>query len=258
MERDDVASHLPRLLRFARSLTRSQQEGEALVEATLNALLTGEVTLDRSKPLRDALLEQVHGSWIPLDRDRPNPTSSDDSLFAALSRVSPDDRGALLLVRFEGLTEAEASGVLRTSEADVVRRLTRAERRLLRLAPPRVLVVDNGDVGGEVGTVDWDAMVVETGCEVVGPVGYGDAAAMMGSERPDLVVASLLGEHTEGTLATAEAIFSGRGIPLIVLSSAPEQMPSRPWIDRDLIAATPVQALSLAALIRRALGSGRA
>src|SRR3546814_1667080 len=67
MGTEDLNSHLPAALRFARGLTRSRREGEALVETTLRALLEGSARLDRDLTLPAAVFECLYRSWIPVD-----------------------------------------------------------------------------------------------------------------------------------------------------------------------------------------------
>src|SRR3546814_8126807 len=67
MGTEDLNSHLPADLRFARGLTRSRREGEALVETTLRALLEGSARLDRDLTLPSAGFECLYRSWLPVD-----------------------------------------------------------------------------------------------------------------------------------------------------------------------------------------------
>src|SRR3546814_1435002 len=128
---EDLNAYLPAALRFARGLTRSRREGEALVETTLRALLEGSARLDRDLTLPAAVFECLYRSWIPVDapHGRHEAAAGDDGIYRALSRVAPRDRAPLLLVRFEGLSAGEAAQVLHVTEAEIQRRLTRAERR---------------------------------------------------------------------------------------------------------------------------------
>src|SRR3546814_12708836 len=67
MGTEDLNSHLPAALRFARGLTRSRREGEALVETTLRELLEGSARLDRDLTLPAAVFECLYRSWFPVD-----------------------------------------------------------------------------------------------------------------------------------------------------------------------------------------------
>src|SRR3546814_12970099 len=119
MGTEDLNSHLPAALRFARGLTRSRREGEALVETTLRAPLEGSARLDRDLTLPAAVFECLYRSWIPVDapHGRHEAAAGDDGIYRALSRVAPRDRAPLLLVRFDGLSAGEAAQVLHVPAA---------------------------------------------------------------------------------------------------------------------------------------------
>lgn len=253
MDRDQIVSHLPALLRYARSLTRSRQEGEFLVETALELLANGDTRLDASMSLRSALLERVHETWIPLDGTLSAGDDKDDGLFATLSRVPPRDRAALLLVRFEGLTEAEAAKVLHVSEAEVLRRLMEAERRLFRLPHPRVLIVIDEPPEG----LDLQELVTELGCEAVGPVGFAEALAAAASEKPDLMLSSATHAALTECLAAAEAISREQGIPLILLLDDPDKTSGQIALERSYIVEQPFDRTQIEGLIRRAIRQGQ-
>lgn len=247
MGTQDLADHLPAALRFARGLTRSSREGEALVETTLNALLAGDAAFDPSLPLPAALFECVHRSWIPMDVPGAGRHDEADAMFAALSRVPPSGRGALLLVRFEGLSPTDAARVLGLTESETVRRLAQAERRLLRQANPRVLVID----GHAQTAAELQELVVDLDCEVVGPASPAEAADLAASQRPDLILAATAGRSD---LEAVKAIRRRREIPAIIVSDMP--VPGRGSdLDRlEWIAATPFDAEAATLRINRALG----
>lgn len=246
MGTQDLADHLPAALRFARGLTRSSREGEALVETTLNALLAGDAAFDPSLPLPAALLECVHRSWIPVDAPGAARPGEADAMLDALSRVPPSGRGALLLIRFEGLSPADAARVLGLSEAEALRRLAQAERRLLRQPNPRVLIVEeHAEAAAEL-----QDLVVELDCEVVGPAPPAEAADLAASQRPDLILAAVSGRSE---LDVVKAIRRRRGTPAIIVTDTPP--PAHDGGDPlDWIAASPFDPEAAALRINQALG----
>lgn len=259
MGTEDLSSHLPATLRFARGLTRSKREGEALVETALKALLEGSASLDHSLTLPSALFECVHRSWIPVDaprasQERPGVAEPANPVYTALSRVAPPDRAALLLVRFEGLSAGEAARVLHISEAETRRRLTQAERRLLRQPHPRVLIIDEDSrTAGEL-----QDLVTGLDCEVVGPVPPRRAVGLAASQTPDLIVAATMAASGESGINAVEAICRHRDTPVIFVTDAPDRLFGRRITWRECLTGTPLDREAAAAQINRALGRGSA
>lgn len=255
MGTEDLSSHLPAALRFARGLTRSSREGEALVETALEALLDGSTSLDRSLTLPAALFECVHRSWIPVDapraaQDRSDGVDGENGLYTALSRVAPPDRAALLLVRFERLSAGEAARVLHISEAETCRRLTQAERRLLRRPHPRVLIIgEDARTAGEL-----QDLVTGLDCEVVGPVSLRRAAGLAASQSPDLILAATTSGSGESGIDAIEAIGRRRDTPVIFVTDAPDRLFGRRVTRREYLTGTPLDHEAAAAQINRALG----
>ena len=61
--RERIGPHLPYLRRYARALTGSAQSGDAFVRATLEALVSGQLTIDETVPVRVALYKVFHKIW---------------------------------------------------------------------------------------------------------------------------------------------------------------------------------------------------
>lgn len=256
MGTEDLGSHLPAALRFARGLTRSRLEGEALVETALQRLLDGSATFDRSLPQPLALFERVHSAWIPVDAppEPPEQDSAENPIFTALSRVAPSDRAALLLVRFERLSVNEAARVLRAGEAEVRRRLTQAERRLLRQPHPRVLIIgEDARTAGEL-----QDLVAGLDCEVVGPVPPRRAVGLAASQAPDLILAATTTATGQSGIEAVEAICRHRDTPVIFVTDQPERLVGRRITWRECVTGTPLDREATAAFINRALGRNTA
>ena len=251
MGTEELSCHLPAALRFARGLTRSRSEGETLVETTLKSLLDGRATFDRSLVFPSALLECVYRTWIPVDAPQEAPADGDgDTIYGALSRVAPADRAALLLVRFEGLSAIEAARVLRISEAETRRRLTQAERRLLRQPHPRVLII--GEDAGTSG--ELQELVVGLDCEVVGPVPPRGAVGLAAAETPDLILAATLSTSGQSGIDAVEAICRHRDTPVIFVTDQPDRLFGRRITWRECVTGIPIDREAAAAHINRALG----
>jgi RNA polymerase sigma-70 factor (ECF subfamily) len=148
--RRQLLDAVPRLRRYARTLTFDGAAADDLVQSTLERAL---VHWRRFDPLRDMavwLLAIAHNAW--LDERRRNarldvvpPEAFEQlaasgggesehmlrlDLLAALRRLGEDQRAVLLLIGVEQLTYAEASEILAIPVGTVMSRLSRARSAL--------------------------------------------------------------------------------------------------------------------------------
>ena len=150
-QREDLLAALPRLRRFARSLTGNRQDGDDLMQNTV------ERALQRGWPKGVEplawLFKVCKNLWIDELRSRAvrvkaaqtreldeEPTVSGEevvhaelglrSVERALATLAPEQRAVLTLVAVEGLSYREAAEVLDTPIGTVMSRLARARAAL--------------------------------------------------------------------------------------------------------------------------------
>lgn len=146
---------VPRLRRYARSLTSDASTADDVVQGTLERALTHWHQFDQGRDLLVWLLSIAHNAhldqvrreqrWTPLApeqleaaRDALGADPGVDlglrlDMLAAFERMSPEHREVLMLVGVEQFSYAEAAEVLRVPVGTVMSRLSRA-RAALRLA----------------------------------------------------------------------------------------------------------------------------
>jgi RNA polymerase sigma-70 factor, ECF subfamily len=143
---------IPRLRRYTRSLVFDAGTADDLVQTTLERALNHWRQFDPKRDLVLWLLAIAHNAFLDsvrrdrhldvvdpervaaaLDRDRRHEPDIglQLDLSAALARLVPDQRSALMLVVVEQLSYAEAADVLQVPEGTVMSRVSRA-RALLR------------------------------------------------------------------------------------------------------------------------------
>ncbi|MEQ5776946.1 RNA polymerase sigma factor [Thalassospira sp. NFXS8] len=161
--RDEMSRLLPRILRFARSLTRDAATAEDLVQ---NAYMKAVESLAQFAPgtrLDSWMFKIVQNTWIDEKRRAQragNVISLQDAreagmpaqghggndrvfLRAALATLPADQRSALTLVLIEGYSYREAAEILKVPDGTVMSRVARARRALVDLhdadhaVPPR-------------------------------------------------------------------------------------------------------------------------
>ncbi|MFZ5547819.1 MAG: RNA polymerase sigma factor [Pseudomonadota bacterium] len=147
--RQQLLEALPRVRRYARSLTFDDSATDDLVQSTVERALTHWHQFDQRRDIRVWLLSIAHNAHLDrLRRERrlvilePEQlaersdagTAADPGvhaalridLLAALARLTPEHREVLLLVGVEQLSYAECAEVLGVPPGTVMSRLSRA------------------------------------------------------------------------------------------------------------------------------------
>jgi RNA polymerase sigma-70 factor (ECF subfamily) len=88
--------------------------------------------LRRGRRRRDALLEGMAGVAPGWDADHAERYLQRDLLVSALGELTEDQREALLLLHWDGLSQREAAAVLNCSRGALALKLHRARKRLQR------------------------------------------------------------------------------------------------------------------------------
>lgn len=156
----DLIALLPRLRRFARTLTRSATEADDLVQESCLRALTRSEQWDRSQPLDRWMFRIMRNLWISEMRKRSVrmgqgqvPADESDELLTqetgeasyaarelrAKIDALPEELATLLLaVSVEGLSYAEAAELFEIPLGTVMSRIHRARKALAReIATPR-------------------------------------------------------------------------------------------------------------------------
>jgi DNA-directed RNA polymerase specialized sigma24 family protein len=222
MSTKQILRHAPYLRRYARALTGSQKEGDAFVQATLQALLDGEQTLDGEAPLRLALFRAFHAVWRKslngYSIDAPRRALVAD---ARLQKMTPEHRTAVLLMLMEGFSVSETAYILDVAEAEVRRRFESAQRAIERQLATDVLIIEDEPVIA----IDLERLVTEMGHTVVGLAAtHTEAVEIAKSRSPGLILADVrLADESSGIEAVAE-ILKSYDMPVIFITAFPERL----------------------------------
>lgn len=151
-----IEEQIPRLRRYAHTLTRNRQRGDDLVQDTLVRALAREHLWQPGTNLRAWLFTIMHNQNVNLlrssFRDRgalnvedlsgtlPAPATTDPiarrqlrELEAALGRLLCEQRQVILLIGLEGMNYAEAAKILDIPIGTVRSRLSRGRENLRRM-----------------------------------------------------------------------------------------------------------------------------
>ena len=154
--RQQMVMLLPRLRRFACSLTGDTDRGDDLVQVACERALQRLPQFRDGSRLDSWMYRIVHTQWIDRLRRRktresharsyqngparervtPYPTRSVEAMMdvrRAMAALPAEQRAAVSLVVVEGYTYAEAAAILETPAGTVASRVARARRELTRL-----------------------------------------------------------------------------------------------------------------------------
>jgi RNA polymerase sigma-70 factor, ECF subfamily len=152
--RQRLLQAIPRLRRYARTLAFDPAESDDLTQLTLERALSHWQQFDPARDMLVWLLSIAHNAHLdgrrrdarmqvtdPEDMQRAADAAGGDpgtdvglrlDLLAALERLAPEQREALLLVCVEQLSYAEVAQVMRTPVGTVMSRVCRARAALRR------------------------------------------------------------------------------------------------------------------------------
>jgi RNA polymerase sigma-70 factor, ECF subfamily len=155
--REQIVGHLPRLRRFARSLARSPQDADDLVQIAVERALLRIGQWRPDSNLLSWLFGIVRNAWIDEARSRGRrdrlfapeeaardvgirTTDAESEMWAvqaAMERLPEEQRAAIALVLIEGLSYKEASEALGIPIGTLTSRLARGREALAALLEER-------------------------------------------------------------------------------------------------------------------------
>ena len=246
----EIIDLLPGLRRYALALIGDQVRADAAVELCLERLLADQGALAAAS-LRVATFrlfdryyaEAVAAVWASAA------APGSDGLPAALERLPPEQRKALLLVTIEGFSHAEAGAVLGVS-TDTVGGLVLAARESLRRALSlRVLVIEDEPVVA----MSIAHILSHMGHEVCGIAHtQRDAVARARASMPGLILADVRLRDGDNGIATVRAIRRHQPVPVIFVTGHANDLVAQD-LRPALVVGKPFTPRTLEAAVRRVL-----
>ena len=162
-----IAPHLPFLRRFSRAVSGSQESGDAMVAAMLEALIADKDIFPKASSDRIALYKTYAKLFtsvaIKIPQERPQ-SAWEQRAAANLNALAPRPRQAFLLVAVEGFSESEAAEILDADEDEFSALLAEASNEISRQVATDVLVIEDEPLIA----MDIEDMVQSLGHRVVG------------------------------------------------------------------------------------------
>src|SRR5690242_13914305 len=141
-----IAPHLPFLRRFSRAVSGSQQSGDALVAAMLEAIIADISIFPKSSTDRIALYRLFASMFTSISVRVPSEHAAsawEQRAVANLAAIAPRPRQAFLLVAVEGFDHKEAAEVLGTSDSEFNALLGQASAEISRQVATEVLIIED-------------------------------------------------------------------------------------------------------------------
>lgn len=243
IETGALLQHLPAIRRYARASLGSQEAGDGVVVAAIDALMNepGEGAAGASPDLRVDLYRRV--TKLILNAAETAPASPGDALAEQLHRLAPSDRQMLLLRELEGLRPAVIAEVVGLSADEVENRLARARDELKKSARTDILIIEDEYVIA----LDIAELVRTCGHRVVGiATNHTDAVALAKTKNPGLILADVnLGAGGSGREAVREILRHAQ-IPVIFVTAYPEKLFTGDGLEPAYVIPKPFDPMTLA------------
>jgi DNA-directed RNA polymerase specialized sigma24 family protein len=248
-----IAPHLPFLRRFSRAVSGSQQSGDALVAAMLEAIIADVSIFPESSNEKIALYQLFARLFTSVSLKIPAesaPSAWEQRAAANLGAIAPRARQAFLLVAVEGFSNEEAAEILDVTEEEFSALLSQASAEISRQVATEILIIEDEPLIA----MDIEEMVESLGHRVVGTARtHAEATAMFSKARPKMVLADIqLADGSSGIDAVNE-ILSTTSVPVIFITAFPERLLTGERPEPAFLVTKPFNPDMVKALISQAL-----
>ena len=214
-----LMEHLPYLRRYARALTGTPAQGDALVTRTLEWYLngpSGSASADLSRGSLYRHLNQLQdssGARTGMPGAHP--------VEAALHSLDEMDRRLYLLVNLEDLPVADAAAVLGIAPEDAVERLNFARERVRSKLTATIMIVEDDAIIA----FDLAETVRGMGHTVCGNAATMDEALTLASRHsPTLALMDIRLAEGDNGIEVARELRRQRFLPLIFVTAFPNEL----------------------------------
>jgi CheY-like chemotaxis protein len=250
-----LAPHLPYVRRYARALTGDQTTGDHYVRIALEALASGDITLEASLSPRVALYHVFHAIWLSSgaqleERQVEETTAQAEDAGQRLMRIAPRSRQAFLLTALEGFTPTEAAQILSADFEEVERLISEAQAEIDAELATEVLIIEDEPVIA----ADIEALVTELGHTVLEIAATrSEAVEAVARRTPGLVLADIqLADGSSGIDAVKD-ILARLDVPVIFITAFPERLLTGERPEPTFLITKPFQPETVKAAIGQAL-----
>jgi DNA-directed RNA polymerase specialized sigma24 family protein/CheY-like chemotaxis protein len=220
-----ISNNMPYLRRYARALTGSQNQGDALVRKTLELIVSDPDLLPQTPAFRVGLYGIFHKIWsennIALDQAGQDSDDIEKHVQEQLSHVTPISRVALLLTTLEEFDVDQVAHILNLETDEVDALVGDAVGEIERTIITDVLIIEDEPLI----TLQLEALVKDMGHRVCGtPTTLGEAIESVKRYKPGLILADIqLADGTSG-IDAVKYILDSISVPAIFITAFPERL----------------------------------
>ncbi|MCR9124652.1 MAG: response regulator [Rhodobacteraceae bacterium] len=220
---DQLATELPFLRRYARSLTGKQATGDRYAVATLEAILQDRSMFEGDLSVRVALYKCFHAIWIstgtPVDEDAGDSQARAHRLLSALA---PNTREALLLSTIEEFSIHDIAAIMNVDRDEVRHLIATARKDMESSIAGRILIIEDEPIIA----ADLTTIVEDLGHQVSSVARTRREAVEMGRrDLPDLILADIqLADNSSGIDAVNDLMQDMPDTPVIFITAFPERL----------------------------------
>jgi DNA-directed RNA polymerase specialized sigma24 family protein len=247
-----ISPHLPYLRRFARSLSGSQEGGDAYVVELLESIIADPQSFPQDEDTRVALYRCFLKIWNSVNLSGSAHRRT-DMITKNLASITPLPRQAFLLTAVEGFTTAQVASILEQPHAAVTELISKAGQEIGQLVSTDVLIIEDEPLIA----MDLESLVENLGHHVVGVARTrGEAVASAQSKHPGLVLADIqLADGSSGIDAVNE-ILRSFNVPVIFITAFPGRLLTGLRPEPTFLIAKPFETNTVRAIISQALFFG--
>src|SRR5262245_52567786 len=253
-----VNADLPFLRRFARSVTGSQEVGDAAVVSMLEAIVDNPGMLDQELPPRvglyRAFLQILNETAASAARATGGPDGTPRSALKAAERklqtLAPKARQAFLLVALEEFPPTDAARAMDVSEAELQDLIDEAGRDIARQVATDVVIIEDEPLIA----LDLVQLVNDLGHRVVRVARTAEQAIeATRALKPGLVLADIhLADGSSGLDAVNE-ILRTLSLPVVFVTAFPQRLLTGTRPEPTFLVTKPFQPQNVKAIISQAL-----
>jgi CheY-like chemotaxis protein/DNA-directed RNA polymerase specialized sigma24 family protein len=248
-----IGAELPRLRRFARALTGSQESGDAYVVATLEALVADPSLVPTEPEARLSLYRLYLTVWNSLNVNRPLLPSDNPPVAVAdrrLQAITPMAREAFLLTAVEGFSTDEAAKILNVNDTRLAHLVDEASRQIAEETRTTALIIEDEPLIA----LDVADQLRQLGHEVIGIARtHHEAIAIVKAQSPGLVVADIQLADGSSGLEAVQEILRTISVPVIFITAFPDRLLTGERPEPTYLLAKPYRPEAVRALVSQAI-----
>ncbi len=247
-----IMPHLPSLRRFARTLSGSQESGDAYAVALLEALAANPSMFPRDIAPKLGLYRLFLQIWNSVEANAfPDAEAEGSAILRSLQRLTPKPRQAFLLLSVEGFEAGDVAKILETDAAEVFRLVAEADREIAsQLNPADILIIEDEAITA----FNLEDLVKSLGHNVIGVAATRkEALALANSHKPQLILSDLALADGRSGLEAVNEILSSFEVPVIFVTGHSEELLTGAKPEPTFLIPKPFNAETVKAVIGQAL-----